>query len=189
MAENRDQLLVCHECYADVDGLLVGCGLLYPRAPCWPGTGADGGRSSWLRLLSRSCLLPRSGRQDQRHGPGPSAGTQPPGGRSWSRCARAMSPSPARSSSASPPTRSPGLAPARPIRCPWRGCGSDSCPGTPGGAGTGASSGPGTCAWPWLRSLKALAKGHLGRPIRIGSVSCELARWPGCCLAGVQGWA
>jgi hypothetical protein len=188
MAENRDQLLVCHECYADVDGLLVGCGLLYPRAPCWPGTGADGGRSSWLRLLSRSCLLPGPAVRISATGQARQLERSPRGTQLESLHPRNDT-FPARSSSASPPTRPPGLAPARPIRCPWRGCGSDSCPGTPGGAGTGASSGPGTCAWPRLRSLKALAKGHLGRPIRIGSVSCELARWPGCCLAGVQGWA
>jgi hypothetical protein len=57
-----------------------------------------------------------------------------------SHCIRGTTPFPARSSSAWPPARSPGPAPAGPTRCHWKGCGSGSCPSCPGGAGTGENS-------------------------------------------------
>jgi len=48
---------------------------------------------------------------------------------------RGTTPSPARCSSASPPTRWTGAGPAGPTRCPWRGYASGSCPSAPSAAG------------------------------------------------------
>ena len=97
--------------------------------------------------------------------------------------------SPARSSSAWPPTRSPGPGPARPIHCPWKGCGSGSCPSSPRGGGTGASSStrcwrPRHCTAESRRTCSMRSPG--GRPTISGStrssqrssISAPLARLP-----------